>query len=99
MKMENTSDLSSFMDQLKEWAKVHSDRRIYETIEQAERVSFNASELIVRYAETLRDLRPYMPESLPASFRDHWEMAIKIGFEAVETVHYPEKKRSIFSLG
>lgn len=99
MQVQNTSDLSIFMDRLKEWAKNHQDLRILRAIQTAEQNSMTASELIVRYAETLRELKPFLPESLPSSFLENWDMAIRIGLDAVETVHYVEKERSIFSLG
>ncbi len=99
MKMENTNDLSAFMDQLKDWAKNHGYRRLYESIDQVESTAPNASELIIRYAESLQEFRDQIPEALPPSFRENWEAAIRIGFEAVQTVHYEERDRSIFSLG
>jgi hypothetical protein len=99
MKMDNTNDLSAFMDQLKEWSKVHGYRRLQEAIESAEQSCFSASELILRYADTLEQFREMIPESLPPSFRENWEAAIKISQQAIETVKYEEKDRSIFSFG
>lgn len=99
MEMKNTHDLSSFMDRLKEWGKTHQYAKIVSEIENAEAASMSASELIIRYGEALEDLRSFIPESLPASFRDHWDRAVTISKEAVQTVQYEEKTRSIFSLG
>jgi hypothetical protein len=99
MKMENTNDLSAFMDQLKEWCKVHGYRRLFDSIQNAEDTCFSASELILRYAETLEQFREMIPESLPPSFRENWGLAIKVAMNSIETVHYEEKDRSIFSFG
>lgn len=98
MRMENTNDLASFMDQLKEWAKNYGHRPLFLAIDGVESTCFSASELIVRYAETLRDFRNDIPEALPPSFRENWEPAIKIGLDAVETVTYEETSRPLFSL-
>lgn len=99
MKVENTHDLSSFMDQLKDWARTHSYTRIADAIERVEQNSHTASELIISYAETLKYLKLELPDSIPSAFRENWDQAIEVGLSAVETVEYEEKDRPIFSLG
>lgn len=97
--MKNTQDLSVYMASLKEWAKLHSYEQIVSAIESAEKTSFTASELIIKYSETLKFLKARLPDSIPSSFLEEIDPAITVGIQAVETVEYPEKTRSIFSLG
>jgi len=99
MKVNNTNDLSVFVSSLKDWATKHSYEAIVFAIDSAEKTSFTASELIIKYAETLRVLKDRLPSTLPNAFRDNWDDAIRVGLEGVETVEYEEKDRSIFSIG
>ncbi|TVQ80170.1 MAG: hypothetical protein EA369_03145 [Bradymonadales bacterium] len=99
MKVENTQDLGLYMQQLKAWALQHSNELILSSIESAEKTSFTASELIIKYAETLKFLKSKLPDELPATLSDQVDAAIRVGLEAVETIEYPKKKRRLFSLG
>lgn len=99
MKLENTKDLSKFMDELKEWSKTNSCERFLSLIESAERNSYTASELIIKYGETLRALKIHMPDELPQKFKDQWDLAIEVCTKAVLTVEYEEKDRPLFSFG
>jgi len=98
MKVTNTNELSQFITELKEWAIKHSYENIVSAIDAAEKSSYTASELIIKYGETLRALKKKMPASLPATFKDNWDAAVEVAIEAVQTVEYPEKRRSLFSL-
>lgn len=99
MDMNNTNDLSLFIDQLKNWAKKYSYESLVASIESAERTSFTASELILKYTELLRNWEPKIPANLPNEFKANWGKAIQVGDQALRTVEYEEKKRPIFSLG
>lgn len=99
MEVQNTNDVSLFMDQLKEWARKHQFPNIVEQIEWAERHGHTASELLLKYARVLNHLKPQLPPNLPSTYKEQWDKAIKIAEAGLQTVHYPEKKRSILSLG
>lgn len=98
MKVTNTNELSSFVAALKDWAQNHAYEGIVASIESAEKTSFTASELIIKYSETLKALKSRIPENIPPSFRENWDEAIRVGSEAVETIEYPEKKRSFWEV-
>jgi hypothetical protein len=87
------------MGSLKDWARQHSYEQIVSSIESAEKTSFTASELIIKYSETLKFLKSRLPDSVPSGFIEEIDHAILVGLQAVETVEYPEKTRSLFSLG
>lgn len=99
MKVENTNDLSVFMDELREWAKSNSHERVLSRIEAAERNSYTASELIIKYSEALKGLKDFIPDELPQKFKEQWDQAIVVGFDAVRTVEYMETERPLFSFG
>lgn len=99
MKVTNTSELSSFMDQLKDWCRLQSFETLLAAIDAAENSSFTASELILKYAEVLKRFKDQLPDRLPTSFRESWASALYVAETGVDTVQYETKKRSLFSFG
>ena len=91
MQVQNANDLYKFMSDLREWAVMHSFESIVAAIESAEKTSFTASELIIKYGEVLRFLKDKRPQTIPAQFRDNWDAAIEVATKSVQTVEYEEK--------
>lgn len=99
MQVQNTNQLSAYMDELKAWAKKHQFLPMQEAIEHAEQTAFTASELIIKYGEVLTELKAQIPSSLPAEYREQWDRAIEVSVNGVKTIEYPEGSLSVFDFG
>jgi len=97
MNVDHTGDLALFMDKLKAWSIEHRYVALEQSLDEAEKKSATASDLIRNYVEILRDMKTQIPYELPNHLRECWNKAIVVGDQALETVVYPKKKRSLFS--
>lgn len=91
LKIDDTSDLRTFMLDLKGWAQDHRETQIFARLQRAEAKGISASELIHEYASALKDIREKYWNHLPENFRASVERGIVVASDAINIGSYTYK--------
>jgi len=92
LNIQDTSDLRTFMLELKAWAHDHQEPQIYDCIQRAEARGFSASELLHEYTVALQEIREKFWNYVPENFRASVERGIEVARDAVNLGSYTYKQ-------
>jgi hypothetical protein len=88
LKIDDISDLRTFMLEFKSWAQDHHENQILSRLKLAERRGYSASELIHEYGLALKDISTKHLNHLPENFRMSVERGIKVAEDAINLGSY-----------
>lgn len=88
IQLDDSSDLRTFMQTLKDWAESNHEKAVLMRIEEAERRGMSASELLIEYSSALRDLKTQFINRLPENFQKLLDRAVLIAEDAVNLGSY-----------
>ena len=83
IQIKNTQDLRNFFLQLKSWAEAEKENAILDRILLAEGRGMTASELILEYGNSLRDIRSKFRDRLPEAFQSQLDAGILVATEGI----------------
>jgi hypothetical protein len=89
--IEDTLDARDFARELKLWAASHSEPQVFALLQRAESKSFSASEIMIEYAVSLKEIKEKYINHLPDYYRSHLDAAVVRFADAVNLGSYTYK--------